>query len=143
MIRGIIVAGFLALGATGVVAQSDVIKARQDAMKAIGAANKPAAGMLKGVVPFDLATAQNSLKVFSEQAEKSLALYPAGSTQGDTAALPAIWAKKADFDAKLKALAADSRTAMAAIKDEATFKANFPSVLKNCGGCHTDYRAKR
>lgn len=143
MIRGFVAAGILALGVTGVFAQSDVIKARQDAMKAMGAASKPVGGMLKGSVPFDLATVQKSLQAYGAQAEKSLALYPAGSTQGETAALPKIWQTKADFDAKMKALAADAKTAMGAIKDEATFKANIPAVLKNCGGCHTDYRAKK
>lgn len=143
MIRGIVAAGILALGVSGVLAQSDVIKGRQDAMKALGAATKPVAGMLKGAVPFDLATVQKSLQTYGEQATKSLSLYPAGSTQGETAALPKIWENKADFESKLNALAADAKTAMGAIKDEASFKANIPAVLKNCGGCHTDYRAKR
>jgi len=142
MFRGLIVAGALALGVAGVVAQSDVIKARQDAMKAIGAANKPAVGMLKGVAPFNLATVQASLKAFSDNANKSLTLYPAGSNQGETAALPSIWQNKADFDNKMKALAADAATALKAITDEASFKANFPAVLKNCGGCHGEYRRK-
>ncbi|MBM3609473.1 MAG: cytochrome c [Alphaproteobacteria bacterium] len=142
MIRSLMVAGALALGITGVIAQSDVIKSRQDAMKAIGAANKPAVGMLKGVAPFNLATVQASLRTFSEQANKSLTLYPAGSNQGETAALPSIWKNKADFDNKMKALAADAATALKAISDEASFKANFPAVLKNCGGCHGEYRRK-
>ena len=28
---------------------------------------------------------------------------------------------------------------MASIKDEATFKAEMPKVLQNCGTCHNDF----
>ncbi len=143
MIRTLIVAGALVCGIGAVVAQSNVIKDRQAAMKAIGAAAKGPGGMLKGTEPFDLAKVQASLRTFAAEANKSMNLYPAGSDKGDTAASPKIWQNKADFDAKMKGLAAAADKALASIKDEATFKTNFPVVAKNCGGCHTDYRLKK
>ena len=143
MIRGFIVAGAIALGMSAVVAQTSVVKERQDVMKAIGAATKAPGGMLKGTEPFNLATVQNSLRTFAEGANKAMNMFPEGSGQGDTAAAPKIWQTKADFDARMKGLAAAADKALAAIKDEATFKAQFPEVAKSCGGCHTDYRLKR
>ena len=36
--------------------------------------------------------------------------------------------------------AADAQTALATVKDEESFKAEFPKVMKNCGGCHEKFR---
>ena len=62
---------------------------------------------------------------------------------GETAALPAVWEKKADFDAKFAKFGADAKDAGAKVTDEASFKAIFPTVQKNCGGCHETYRMKK
>ncbi|MBL8587139.1 MAG: cytochrome c [Methylobacteriaceae bacterium] len=133
-----------ALGAGAAFAQADVIKARQEAMKAAGAATGPVGKMLKGEEAFDLAKVQAALRAYSDTAKKSAALYPDNSkTGGDTAALPAVWEKKADFTAKFEAWDKEAAAALASIKDEASFKATFPNVLKNCGGCHETYRAKK
>lgn len=133
-----------ALGVGAAYAQADVIKARQEAMKAAGAATGPVGKMLKGEEAFDLGKAQAALRAYVDTAKKSPALFPDTSkTGGDTAALPAVWEKKADFEAKFAAWAKESEAAMASIKDEASFKATFPNVLKNCGGCHETYRAKK
>ena len=59
-----------------------------------------------------------------------------------THALPAIWKNKSDFEAKFVKFGADSKAALAAITDEASFKANFPPLFKDCGGCHELYREK-
>ncbi len=148
MVFGTKVAGAVALafviGAGAALAQGDVIAERKAAMKAIGDGNRPVAAMLRGEAPFNLSTVQAQLKVIQSSATSSLKLYPDNSkTGGDTAALPKIWQTKADFEAKLKKLATDAGAAMTSIKDEASFKQVFPALLKNCGGCHTDYRARR
>jgi cytochrome c556 len=142
MKRGI--ALFLALAATVSVAWAadDPIMARQALMKANGEALKPVIPILKGG-DFDLAAVQKALNTFIEASEKAPALFPAGSDQGKTNALPAIWTDTADFDARFVKLGADSKAALAAITDKASFMANFPGVLKNCGGCHEKYRAKQ
>jgi secreted PhoX family phosphatase len=62
------------------------------------------------------------------------------SETGDTNALPAAFDNKADVMARLDKLAADAKAAGAAIKDEASFKAEWPKVVSNCGGCHKEYR---
>ncbi len=140
--KGLLLAMGLGLGAA--LAQGDVIAERKAAMKAIGDGNRPVAAMLRGEAPFNLSTVQAQLKVIHGSATKALKLFPENSkTGGDTAALPKVWQTKADFDAKLKKLAGDANAAMSSIKDEASLKQVFPALLKNCGGCHTDYRARR
>jgi cytochrome c556 len=50
---------------------------------------------------------------------------------------------KADLSARFDQLAADARAAAGAIKDEASFLAEWPKVASNCGGCHEKYRVKK
>lgn len=134
----------LVIGTGAAMAQGDVIAQRKAAMKAIGDGNRGPAAMLRGEQGFDLAAVQAQLKVIEASATSSLKLYPDTSkTGGDTAALPKVWETKADFDARMSKFAADAKAAQASIRDEASFKTEFPALLKNCAGCHTDYRARR
>ena len=141
MLRIVATAAAIAVGATVVYAQSAAIGQRQAILKTFGGAFKEPGGMMKGDVPFDLAKVQASLKTLSDGAPKLKDLFPDDSkTGGDTAALPAIWERKADFTGRYDKLAADATAAAAAIKDEASFKAEWPKIGANCGGCHKEYR---
>lgn len=141
MLRIIAVAATIAVGATAVFAQNAAtIDARKAAMKATGGAMGAPSKMMKGEAPFDLAAVQASLKTIEENAIKSKGLYGDDSKTGDTAALPAAFEKKADLMARFDKSAADAKAAAAAIKDEASFKAEWPKVGANCGGCHKEYR---
>jgi cytochrome c556 len=143
MKRLVAVAMVLACGVTAVVADTDPIAERRALMKHDGEAAKKLFDMSKGKIPFDLATVKESLKTLDEGAAKSAALFPDNSkTGGGTAALPAIWQNKADFDARFTQFLKDVQAAQAGIADEATFKQFAPAVFKNCGGCHDLYKAK-
>ena len=141
----IVMAGlFAAVAATTVFAQSDVIKERQQTMKGVANATKEPGGMLKGEVAFDLDKVKAALATYSEAAKKMPTLFPETSkTGGDTTAAPAIWSDTNGFKAAFAKFDADATKASAEIKDEASFKANFPAVLKNCGSCHETYRVKK
>jgi cytochrome c556 len=131
----------LVIGVGAVLADSDAIMQRRALMKANGAATKNVVGMLTGA-PFDLGAVQAALKTYGEAAAKAPALFPDDSKTGDTNALPAIWDDKADLNARFAKLAQDVAAAQASITDQASFQAQMPGVLKNCGGCHEKYRAK-
>ena len=63
------------------------------------------------------------MKTLDEGATKSAALFPDNSkTGGGTAALPAIWQNKADFDARFAKFVKDVAAAQAGIVDEATLQ---------------------
>jgi len=137
------VAIILACGIGGVAAAVDVIAQRRALMHDDGIAAKKLFDMAKGAAPFDLATAQASLKTLATAAEKTPLLFPDDSkTGGGTAALPAIWENKADFNARFAKFSKDVAAAIAATVDEKSFKAVAPTVFENCGGCHELYKAK-
>jgi cytochrome c556 len=143
MKRLLIAAVALCAGIGAVSADSDAIAQRQALMKANGKAAKAIGDMLKSA-PFDLAVVQAGLRTFADAAAKAPGLFPDDSkTGGETRALPTIWENKADVDARFAKLGKDAAAAMAAITDEASFKADAPAIFKNCGGCHENYRAKQ
>jgi cytochrome c556 len=140
--RLLVAAALVSVGVTTAVAQSAAIQARKDVLKTFGPASRAPGLMLRGEQPFDLAAVQASLKVFADGAPKLPALFPADSQTGDTKALPVIWQEKDKFNAIFAKLEADSKAAMTAITNEATFKTEMPKVLGNCGVCHNTYRAR-
>ena len=143
MKRFVLVATTLALGISIAVAESP-IAARQALMKKNGDAAKLGTQFMKGEAKFDLAKAKAIFATYQDAASKMPNLFPDTSkTGGETAALPAVWEKKSDFDAKLKKFGEDAKEAQTKVTDEASFKAVFPTVQKNCGGCHETYRLKK
>jgi cytochrome c556 len=143
IIRIVLAVGAIALGATAVIAQQDPIAARKALMKANGEQAQIGTKMSRGEEPFTVDKAKKVFATYQEVA-KAHVLFPDNSkTGGDTAALPAIWENKADFEAKLTKLATEAKAAEAAVKDLDSFKAQFTEVQKNCGGCHQTYRQRR
>ena len=137
MIRTGLAVAVLAFAATALVVQSDPIAARKALMKANGDQNRVATEMLEGKRPFNVDEAKKVLATFAEAGEKAPALFPDDSkTGGDTAALPAIWENKADFQAKLAKFAQESKAASNATTDLDSFKIQITEVRKNCGACH-------
>jgi cytochrome c556 len=141
MKRTIFAAGLLALGVTAAIAQSNVVEQRQGLMKEMSAQSRAVGGMLKGEAPFDLEKVQAALKTFSQNAKQAPPLFPESSKAAEkTAALPTVWENKKDFEGHFSKLNQDAQAAMASIKDEASFKAEFPKVLQTCGTCHKTFR---
>jgi cytochrome c556 len=143
MLRVVAGVAVLTLGAGIVMAQNTaVIKERKELMKGFAGATKAPTAMAKGEAPFELAKVQASLKVFQANAAKLKTMWPDDAKTGEeTRALPVIWTKKADFLEWFDGLAKDAKAAEAAIKDEASFKAEWKNVVDYCGGCHKEYRA--
>ena len=143
MMRALVIAGALVLGVTAVAAQ-DPIAARKALMKDTGKQAGGGAAMVRGEAPFDLAKAKAIFVAVEKQAAEAPALFPDNSkTGGETAALPAIWENKKDFDARFVKLGADAKAAEASVTDLDSFKTAFAGVGKNCGGCHELYRLKK
>ena len=141
LLRVVAVVSVVALGATAVWAQNAAgITARKDAMKAYGGGAKGPGAMNKGDAPFDLVKVKESLKTIQDVSAKAKGLFGDDTKTGETDALPAAFENKADLFAKFDKIAADAKTADGAIKDEASFKAEWPKVVSNCGGCHKAYR---
>ncbi len=141
MLRIVATVAAVAVGATLAYAQNAAgIADRKATMKEIGGAMGAPGKMLKGEQPFDLAAVQASLKTIEAAAIKSTGQYGDDTKTGETATLPVAFEKKADVMARFDKLAADAKAAAAAIKDEASFKAEWGKIGANCGGCHKEYR---
>jgi cytochrome c556 len=144
MLRFVSFAAVLAVGATAAFAQSATIAERKLLFKDMSKSAKVVTPMMKGEAPFDLPKVQAALKVYSDNSKKLKDLFPDDSkTGGETEALPALWEKKDDFLAKMAKFDQDATAAGTAIKDEATFKTEWPKVMSNCGGCHKVYKADK
>lgn len=144
MIRAVLaVAAVAAVGVTVASAQ-DPIAARKQLMKDTGAQAQLGAKMARGEEPFSVEKAKAIFAQYEKTATQGKSLFPEGSkTGGQTASLPAVWQNKADFEAKLAKLGTDAKAASEKVTDLDSFKANFPTVQRNCGGCHETYRAKQ
>jgi cytochrome c556 len=142
MLRIFAVVAALAVGATAVVAQNAAgVAARKETFKAMGGAMGAPGKMLKGEAPFDLAAVQASLKTLEAKSIEVKGQFGDDTkTGGETKVLPVAFEKKADLMARFDKLAADAKAAQAAIKDEASFKAEWGKIGANCGGCHKEYR---
>jgi cytochrome c556 len=136
--RTVLAVALLAVGVTAAVA--DVLADRTALMKQQGAQTAQGAKFMKGEEPFDLAKAKNIFTVLAGTSDKMVALFPESTKNAETKALPVLWEKFDDFKARAAKLGVDAKAAEANVKDEASFKATFPEVTKNCGGCHQLYR---
>ena len=143
MIRTALVLAGLGLGLTAVMAQSNPIAERQQAMKAVGAATREGAAMAKGEAAFDSAKAQAIFKTYADAARKMPALFPDSSkTGGETTAAPKVWDDQAGFKAAFAKFETDA-AAGATVASLDGFRTAFGAATKNCGACHEVYRVKK
>lgn len=134
-----------ALALAGSAAFADPIADRQALMKANGKALGMIVPMTKGEKPFDAAVVLEALQTINDDAQKlDVALFPAGTDQGDTEASPKIWEDMAGFQAKLDKFRTDAAAAVASPpQDVDALKAALGAVGSNCGGCHETFRIKK
>jgi cytochrome c556 len=142
----VLLAGSLALGsasagmaqekATGIVAVRQLtMKANGDHMGAIKAILTEQPQLVKRVVWH--------AEAITEAAEYTPELFPAGSDQPPTAALPAIWNDQKGFQAaagKAENLARQLAKTAQTGDVQATLAAFAALGKEGCGGCHQTYR---
>jgi cytochrome c556 len=139
MIRTVLITATIAIGITGVVAQTDAISQRKELMKKNSQHTKAVSAMVKGDAPFDAKVVTAAFTQWSETAAQLPKLFPDDSKSGgETRALPKIWSDRKGFDAEIAAFA---KAASARPTDAEGLKKAFPAVSKVCGDCHEGYRA--
>jgi cytochrome c556 len=133
--------GAAALAGTAAFAQGDVIAERRAGFKRMGEHMQAMKAVVdnKGDVRPLTATIDDMVAWYRSVPGR----FPPGSDRGDTRALPAIWAEKANFDTvatnmvnQLQVL----RTA-AASGDAGAFATAYGQTGQTCGTCHRPYRA--
>ena len=130
----------VAIGITGVVAQTDAIAERKELMKKNAQHTKGVSAMVKGEAPFDAAAVNAAFTQWSDTAAQLPKLFPDNSKNGgETRALPKIWRRpqglrRADRRVRESGGGRGRRMPKA-------LKTAFPAVSKVCGDCHEGYRA--
>jgi cytochrome c556 len=126
-------------------APADIIAARQQGYKQIGKAFKTINDNLKATP--DVALIRTNAKVIAKLAPKVATWFPAGTGKEagvKTAALPAIWTQRADFDAASRkfADAAKAFDAVAAKGNMDDIKTAAGALGQTCKGCHQNFRER-
>ena len=140
-------AGVLAVATTAIAQPKpeQFVKQRQSALALIGWYFGPMGAVAKGEAPFNKEDAIRRTTNLVALAKMPWEGFVAGTENvGNTKALPAIWAKPADFKKAGDNMQAEMAklAAAAAAGDEAGFKKQFGVVGGACKACHDDFRAK-
>ncbi len=91
---------------------------------------------------FDTAVIQRSADILAQNAHRMTALFPKGSTDPKSRALPAIWENWDKFVQNAKDLetSAQSLSMAAASEDDENLKEKSQKVFANCKSCHDQFR---
>lgn len=127
-------------GATGIV------KERMEAMKSLGGAGKALAAMAKAEAPFDAeAAALHARTMAAHGGEAMTKLFPDGSLDAPTEALPAIWEDWDRFSelADLLTTRAEALEVAAQTGGLDAMRPAFAGVAETCGACHKAFRKEK
>ena len=147
MIRMVVVAGALLLGAGAVMAQQDIAVKQDNLMR--GQA-KPMYGviqkMVKGEIPYNQAAVDAAIKDL-EQSVPTIPTVFATNPKEDVVnatygASQKVWQNKADFDSKVPPVIKAIADVKGKIKDTASLKVAYDSIQAKCNDCHETYRLK-
>ncbi len=127
-------------GATGIV------KERMMAMKEIAAATKSIAKLDWANVDTARVKLKRSALVLNKHASEMGELFPEGSIQGPSEAIPAIWERPEEFQ-KIANLLETASAQLAQMSDDASSKSEiqpvFLQIAGTCKGCHQEFRQKK
>ena len=115
-------------------------------MGEIGKAMKAIGQMIKGEVAFDAEKAKAAALEIYGHASHIPDMFPEGSTEKPSEALPAIWEDWDEFVAISDQMKTDAKALsdIAGNASEASvIKAQFGMVGKSCGSCHEKFRLKK
>ena len=131
--------GLVAAGAVAAVAATNAaVVARQDLMKAQGAAARTLGQMAQGQAAFDAEAAAAAKASLVETAARIAEVFEANETDPESKAKPEIWVNWDDYVAKADAL----KAAVEALDVSSLegIQAGMGAVGGACGACHQAYR---
>lgn len=97
----------------------------------------------KGSTPFVREEAQRSAAWLEMLSQQSAEGFVPGSHEGDTKALPSIWAQGSQFRALVERFRSDTAKLNAIARaggDAAALKAQMNEVTRTCKSCHDDFK---
>ena len=146
MLRTVVVVGTLLLGVAAVAAQQDQVNKTQLAMKSNLKNALALLAMVKGEKPYNQATVDAALGELEDVAKRFPVLFPDSikglKPEGNYYASDKVWTDRANFEAHAASFAKVVGGAKGKIKDLDSLKVTFPTVNKECLGCHETFRIK-
>jgi len=145
MRRIVTIVGTLLLSAGTVSAQDQVAKT-QAAMKSNLKSALILSSMIRSEKPYDQAAVDGALTELEDVAKRFTSLFPDSikglRPDGKYYASDKVWTDRAGFEAQVASFTKAIGEARGKIKDPETLKVTFPSINKECLGCHETYRVK-
>lgn len=130
--------------ASGALAHQNVknpaVKARMDAMSAIGAGMKVLGEMAKGEVSFDAGRARGAAATIATHAATVPALFKARENDPVSEARPEIWDSFDDFAAKSRDMEKLASDLSRSITDAGDLDPAVRALGASCSACHKPYR---
>jgi cytochrome c556 len=121
----------------------DIIKYRQNMMKAIGGHAGAAGAIIQGKVDYknQLADHARALQALTGDIP---ALFPKDSDFGETKAKDGVWSNRAEFEKIAKDAKANVAAFAKAVQDgnQQAIAASYKEMGEGCKGCHKDFRKK-
>lgn len=142
VILGVVSLTFMAGSVHAESEPDDIIKYRQNVMKANGAHMAAAGAILQGKVGEYRKHLGEHVRAIQEINRDVAALFPKGSDFGETKALDGVWQKRAEFEKRAKDTnqkAAAFGKSVAAGDTKAQLAA-FKELADSCKACHKDFR---
>lgn len=147
MIRIVVVAGTMLLGAGGVMAQQAIAVQQDNLMR--GQAKSlydVILKMVRGTVPYDQAAVDAAIRDLEESVPKIPATFATNPKEnvinGMYGSSQKVWQHKADFDSKVPPVVKAIADVKGKIKDVASLKVAYDSINGKCNDCHETYRVK-
>jgi cytochrome c556 len=122
------------------------IEYRQAVYKIVAGNFQPLAQVAQGKADFNEEAARKNASRLAQIAGFVGDAFPDISKEGKTLALPAIWTKRAEFDALVKDLNTHTKTLAEVVENSSSagteFKAAVAAVGNDCKSCHEKFRSK-
>jgi cytochrome c556 len=147
MMRTVVVAGTLLLGAGAVMAQQEIAVQQDNLMRGQSKSlYNVMLKMVKGDMPYDQAAVDTAIKELEESVPKIPSVFATNPKQDVVNATygssQKIWQNKTDFDSKVPPVVKAIADVKGKIKDAASLKVAYSSINDRCNDCHETYRVK-
>jgi len=147
MIRIVVVAGTLLLGAGAVMAQQAIAVQQDNLMR--GQAKSlytVIMKMTKGEIPYNQAAVDTAIKELEESVPTIPSVFATNPKEDVVnsfyGASQKVWQNKADFDSKVPPVIKAIADVKGKIQDVASLKVAYDSINGKCTECHETYRLK-
>lgn len=133
-------ASFAHDGATGIV------KKRMDMMSDVASSMKTLGQMIKGEADYSADTAKDAALKIETHSKHFQTMFPIGSTQAPTEALPTVWENSDEFQQLFYTMENQARELAimaSSAKTAEEIKIKFSTLGKTCGMCHEKFRLKK